>query len=81
MPKSDNKARLARSTVVLETVSFVDAFCRRNLSSEEIAIINKFVEKALAFDEMTTEQDEGDTVNGMLRKLPTIVTLAPQKAR
>lgn len=63
-------------TVSIETVSFIDAFCRRNLSPEEIMIVATFVETAMDYP----SEPDRQYLRSLLRKTPQIVTASAARS-
>lgn len=60
--------------VSLFSVSFIDAFCRRNLSLEEIKVVSTFVDLAMKY----SPADEVERLYSLLRKTPQLVTRSAQ---
>lgn len=67
-------AHWASQKVSLPAVSFIDAFCRRNLSVDEIAIVGVFIDAAFMNPDTTTHE----YLLQLLEKTPGVVTLAPR---
>jgi hypothetical protein len=59
----------------LECVLFIDAFCRRNLSEEELNVINDIFDIAVV--SLNPPSHRSVLIRNLLRKTPQIVTSAP----
>jgi len=68
---------LASQKVSLQTVSFMEAFCRRNLSVDEIAIIGVFIDAAFTNPDTTTHE----YLQQLLEQNSSIVRFAPRGAQ
>lgn len=67
----------ASQKVSLMTVSFMDAFCRRNLSVDEIAVVGVFIDAAFTNPDTTTHE----YLNDLMRQISSVVKHAPRSAQ